>query len=73
MNKNISITEAIKNAGGYTATAKAVGARNYQTVQQWEITGQVPVIYCQRLEKVSGIPRVKFRPKDASLIWPELN
>jgi DNA-binding transcriptional regulator YdaS (Cro superfamily) len=66
------IKEAIDKAGGPVATAALTGAKNYQAVQQWIVTGNVPSEYCPVLEKASGISRLLLN-KRAKLIWPELD
>jgi DNA-binding transcriptional regulator YdaS (Cro superfamily) len=65
------IKDAIEKSGGPVATAALTGANNYQAVQQWIVTGNVPSEYCPALEKVSGISRLLLN-KRAKLIWPEI-
>lgn len=71
MDKTSHIATAISNAGGPVATARATGANNYQTVQQWERSGNVPSKYALALEKASGISR-RYLCKEWKAVWPEL-
>lgn len=70
MDKNPYIIQAVEIVGGLTATARATGAKGYQTVQQWIVSGQVPAQYCPALEAASGISRYRLRPRDGKKIWP---
>lgn len=72
MDKNPFISQAVERVGGLANTADALGLRGYQTVQQWISAGRVPAKYCAALEAASGVSRLKLRPEDAALIWPEL-
>lgn len=61
---------AVEKAGGPVAVARLTGAKNYQTVQQWVASGQVPAEYCLVLEEASGVSRFLLNRK-AESIWPE--
>jgi len=65
------IQEAVSRAGGPVAAARAVGAPNYQSVQQWIKTGNVPAEYAPALELASGVSR-RLLCRNANRIWPEL-
>ncbi|MFU1915547.1 hypothetical protein ACLQ9F_16910 [Bordetella avium] len=69
--KNPYIPVAIANAGGPVSTARKTGAKNYQTVQQWDKAGNVPAEYAVALEEASGISR-SFLCKQWRAVWPEL-
>ncbi|PND34553.1 hypothetical protein C1I89_10240 [Achromobacter pulmonis] len=71
MDKNPHIAQAIANAGGPVATARKTGANNYQTVQQWERSGNVPAEYAHALESASGISK-RLLCKQWAKVWPEL-
>ncbi|WP_157810412.1 hypothetical protein [Achromobacter ruhlandii] len=71
MTKNPHIAQAIANAGAPVAAAKKTGARNYQTVQQWEKSGNVPAEYAPALESASGISR-RMLCKQWEKVWPDL-
>lgn len=71
MDKNPHIAQAIANAGGPVATARKTGANNYQTVQQWEKSGNVPAEYATALEAASGISK-RLLCKQWAKVWPEL-
>lgn len=71
MDKNPHISEAIRRLGGPVVTAREVGAKNYQTVQQWEKAGNVPAEYARALEDKSGVSR-RLTCKQWQSIWPEL-
>ena len=71
MDKNPHIAQAIANAGGPVATARKTGANNYQTVQQWERSGNVPAEYATALEAASGISK-RLLCKQWAKVWPEL-
>lgn len=71
MDKNPYITLAISKAGGPVATAKKTGAKNYQTVQQWGKSGNVPAAYAPALEAASGISKRRLC-KQWAKVWPEL-
>lgn len=71
MDKNPHISEAITRLGGPVVTAREVGAKNYQTVQQWEKAGNVPAEYARALEEKSGVSR-RLTCKQWRSIWPEL-
>jgi DNA-binding transcriptional regulator YdaS (Cro superfamily) len=70
-NLSMHIKDAIEKSGGPVAAAALTGANNYQAVQQWIVTGNVPSEYCPALEKASGISRLLLN-KRAKLIWPEI-
>lgn len=72
MSKNPDLSEAIENVGGVVAAAKLLDVTGYQNIQHWLRVGQVPAIYCPRLEQASGVSRFKLRPCDSADIWPEL-
>jgi len=72
MEKNPQLRAAITKLGGLSATARALNAGSYQTVQQWLLNGQVPAKYCPALEELTGVSRRYLRPKDHFLYWPEL-
>ncbi|WP_313064727.1 carph-isopro domain-containing protein [Achromobacter animicus] len=71
MDKNPHIAQAIANAGGPVATARKTGANNYQTVQQWEKSGNVPAEYAPALESASGVSK-RLLCKQWAKVWPEL-
>lgn len=71
MDKNPHIAQAIANAGGPVATARKTGANNYQTVQQWERSGNVPAEYAPALEAASGIPK-QLLCRQWKKVWPDL-
>lgn len=71
MDKNPHIAQAIVNAGGPVATARKTGANNYQTVQQWDKSGNVPAEYATSLEAASGISK-RLLCKQWAKVWPEL-
>lgn len=71
MDKNPHISDAIARIGGPVATAREVGARNYQTVQQWEKVGNVPAEYAPALERASGVSR-RLLCKQWAKVWPDL-
>lgn len=71
MSKNPSIEKAVDTLGGLSATAKVVGAKGYQTVQQWVATGRVPAKYCVKMSEASGVSVYELRPGDARDIWPQ--
>ncbi|ANY17241.1 carph-isopro domain-containing protein [Bordetella pseudohinzii] len=71
MDKNPHISAAIANAGGPVATARKTGANNYQTVQQWQKSGNVPAEYAPALERASGISK-RLLCKQWAMVWPEL-
>ena len=72
MSINPDLAEAVENIGGQVATAIALGVPRYQNVQHWLRVGQAPAPFCPRLERLSGVSRLKLRPKEAADIWPEL-
>ncbi|WP_156524580.1 YdaS family helix-turn-helix protein [Achromobacter ruhlandii] len=71
MDKTSHIARAITQAGGPAATAKKTGAKNYQTVQQWERSGNVPSKYALSLETASGVSR-RLLCREWQAIWPDL-
>lgn len=71
MERTSDISLAIANAGGPVAAARKTGANNYQTVQQWERSGNVPAEYAPALEAASGISRTLLC-KQWRKVWPEL-
>jgi DNA-binding transcriptional regulator YdaS (Cro superfamily) len=71
MDKTSHIARAIAHAGGPVATAKKTGAKNYQTVQQWERAGNVPSKYALALETASGVSR-RLLCREWLAVWPEL-
>ena len=72
MEKNPHIAEAISRLGGPVATAREVGANNYQTVQQWQTAGNVPAEYALELERKSGVSR-RLLCRQWAKIWPGLD
>ncbi|VVE82656.1 helix-turn-helix domain-containing protein [Pandoraea sputorum] len=66
-----NISRAITNCGGLVSTAKMLGVRNYQTVQQWVRGGSVPAKYAKAFEEKSGVSRTLLC-KDWVFYWPEL-
>lgn len=71
MDKNPHIADAIARLGGPVATAREVGAQNYQTVQQWLKVGNVPAEYAPALEQKSGVSR-RLLCKQWKKVWPDL-
>ena len=71
MDQTPHIQEAITQAGGPVATARITGAPNYQAVQQWLKSGNVPAEYAPALESASGVSR-RFLCRNWARIWPEL-
>nr|WP_231891554.1 YdaS family helix-turn-helix protein [Achromobacter ruhlandii] len=71
MEKNPHISLAVALLGGPVAAARKVGATNYQTVQQWERSGNVPAEYAVSLERESGVSR-KLLCRQWRRIWPDL-
>ncbi|MFU2050564.1 carph-isopro domain-containing protein [Bordetella hinzii] len=71
MDKNPHISTAIAKAGGPVAAARKTGANNYQTVQQWQKSGNVPAEYAPALEQASGISK-RLLCKQWAKVWPEL-
>lgn len=71
MDKTSHIARAISRAGGPVASARKTGAKNYQTVQQWERSGNVPSKYALALEQASGVSR-RLLCKEWKAVWPEL-
>lgn len=72
MDKNPYIQEAIDRMGGPVQGARKVGARNYQTLQQWVASNSIPPKYCRSIEEETGISRRLLRPNDWADYWPEL-
>ncbi|MYZ41397.1 transcriptional regulator [Schauerella aestuarii] len=69
MEKNPDISRAIDLLGGAVAAARILGAKNYQTVQQWMKVGNVPAKYCLAIQAKTGVPVSALRPDDHHLIW----
>lgn len=68
-----ALNKAIKVAGSQAELARLIGAAGQSTVGNWlNRGGVVPVEYCARVEKVTGVTRQELRPKDYAIIWPEL-
>ena len=66
------LEKAIGIAGSQSSLASAIRGTP-QLVNNWlRRGGLVPVEYCARVEKATGITRRDLRPDDWWLIWPEL-
>lgn len=71
MDKNPHISQAVKAMDGVVAAAKTLGIKNYQTIQQWRRTGNVPPGYARAMEEHSGVSR-KLLCREWQSIWPDL-
>ena len=68
-----ALTKAIDKAGSQAELARLIGAAGQSTVGNWlHRGGIVPVEYCARVEKATGVTRKELRPDDYWLIWPDL-
>lgn len=66
------LKKAIGIAGGQSALASSIHGTP-QLVNNWVRRGiLVPVEYCAKVEKATGVTRRDLRPDDWWLIWPEL-
>lgn len=62
------IDEAIEKAGGVVALARALDLDRYQIVQSWQRTGSVPPHMCPKVERVTGVSRVRLN-RHGPQIW----
>jgi len=62
MNKNKSISKAIRLLGGPVAAAKKLGVGRYQTVQGWVRSGNIPARHSPDVELLTGVPCEEICP-----------
>jgi DNA-binding transcriptional regulator YdaS (Cro superfamily) len=63
-------TAVIEALGGPVKTARALGVKNYQAVQNWRV---VPIQYVLLAERLTGISRKAVRPDIWMMVWPDFD